>query len=65
MKGHVSIETMAGGAAFTGSIKIATTTQGRTMDVTMKMSGKYLGADCGTVAPHLRVASGRPLGVPW
>lgn len=49
MKGQVSIESMSGGTAFNGSVKMATTTQGRTMDVNMKMSGKYLGADCGTV----------------
>jgi hypothetical protein len=49
MKGQVSIETTAGGTAFTGSMKMDTITQGRTMNVTMKMSGKYLGADCGTV----------------
>jgi hypothetical protein len=49
MKGQVSIESMSDGTAFNGSMKMATTTQGRTMDVNMKMSGKYLGADCGTV----------------
>jgi Protein of unknown function (DUF3617) len=49
MKGQISIETSAGGTAFTGSMKMATTAQGRTMNVAMKMSGKYLGADCGTV----------------
>jgi hypothetical protein len=49
MKGQVSIESMSDGTAFNGSMKMAATTQGRTMDVNMKMSGKYLGADCGTV----------------
>jgi hypothetical protein len=49
MKGQVSIETTGGGTAFTGSMTMATTAQGRTMNVAMKMSGKYLSADCGTV----------------
>jgi hypothetical protein len=49
MKGTVNIESAAGGTAYTGTMKMATTTQGRTMNVSMKMSGKYLGADCGTV----------------
>ena len=49
MTGKISIEAAAGGTAFTGSMNMATSAQGRTMNVTMKMSGKYLGADCGTV----------------
>jgi hypothetical protein len=49
MNGQISIETSAGGTAFTGSMKMATTAQDRAMTVTMKLSGKYLGADCGTV----------------
>ena len=49
MKGQVTIETTAGGTLFTGAMKMAATAQGRTVNVAMKMSGKYLGADCGTV----------------
>ena len=49
MTGQVNIEAAAGGTAFTGSMKMATSAQGSTMNVTMKLSGKYLGADCGTV----------------
>jgi len=48
MKGHITIEAPSA-TAFSGSMKMATSTQGRKMDVSMKMSGKYLGADCGTV----------------
>jgi hypothetical protein len=49
MKGQITIQTMAAGTAMTGSMQMATTGEGRTMNVTMKMSGKYLSADCGTV----------------
>jgi hypothetical protein len=49
MTGKINIQTTAGGSAFTGSMDMAATTQGKTMNVNMKMSGKYLGADCGTV----------------
>ena len=38
-----------GPAAFTGSMKMTTSAQGRAMDVSMKMTGKFLSADCGTV----------------
>jgi Protein of unknown function (DUF3617) len=49
MKGQISIESTGGGTAFTGSMKMATSAPGRTMNITMKMSGKYLGAECGNV----------------
>ena len=49
MKGQINIESLAGGTAFKGAMKMATTAQGRSMNVNMTMAGKYLGADCGTV----------------
>jgi len=47
MTGQLTIETSAGGTAFTGSMKTVTSARGRTMNLTMKMSGKYLGPNCG------------------
>jgi len=48
MKGHIAIEAQSA-TAFTGSMNMAASGQGRTMDVSMKMAGKFLSADCGTV----------------
>ena len=49
MKGHVDIQSLAGGTAFKGAVKMETSAGGRTMNVAMTMTGKYLGPDCGTV----------------
>jgi hypothetical protein len=49
MKGQINIESLAGGTAFKGAMKMVTTAQGRSMNVNMTMAGKYLSADCGTV----------------
>jgi hypothetical protein len=35
--------------AFTGTVTSTSTGRGREMSVTIKMTGKWLGADCGTV----------------
>jgi hypothetical protein len=48
MKGHIAIEAQSA-TAFAGSMKMASSAQGRSMDVSMKMTGKFLDADCGTV----------------
>jgi len=49
LKGHIAIDASPGGSAFTGTMKMDSTTPGRPMGVSIKMSGKYLAADCGTV----------------
>jgi hypothetical protein len=49
MKGQMSIDSLSGGTAFKGTAKMAATRAGRTMNVALAMSGKYLGADCGTI----------------
>ena len=40
MKGQVDIQSLAGGTAFKGAVKMATSARGRTMDVAMTMSGQ-------------------------
>jgi len=47
LKGHVTIDASPGGSAFTGIMKMDSTTPGRPSGVSIKMSGKYLAADCG------------------
>ena len=47
MKGRIEIDASAGGSAFTGTMKMDSTTPGRPSGVSIKMSGKYLSADCG------------------
>jgi len=47
LKGHVTIDASPGGSAFTGVMKMDSTTPGRPSGVSIKMSGKYLAADCG------------------
>ena len=50
MKGQINVESLAGGSAFKGTMKMTSTTSaGRSMNMTMNMSGKYLGPDCGDV----------------
>jgi hypothetical protein len=49
MKGQVNIQSLAGGTAFKGAVKMETSARGSTMNVAMTMSGKYLGPDCGSV----------------
>ena len=48
-KGQITVESLAGGSAYKGAMKMATTSRGRTMNLTMTMTGKYLGAECGDV----------------
>ena len=49
MNGHIVIDSLAGGTSFKGTSNMAMTTQGKTMNVDMSMSGKFISADCGTV----------------
>jgi hypothetical protein len=37
---------------FNGTMQMHVVSQGRTMDITQKMSGKWLGPDCGDVKPR-------------
>jgi hypothetical protein len=37
---------------FTGTVQMHVNSQGRSMDVTQKISGKWLGSDCGDVKPR-------------
>jgi len=46
--GHAHFEASSP-SAFSGTMKFAQTEGGKTMNVDMQMSGKWLGADCGTV----------------
>ncbi len=46
--GEMHIQT-SGPTAFTGTMKMNAAEGGRTMVVDMKMTGKWLGADCGDV----------------
>jgi hypothetical protein len=48
-KGEVNIEAGAGGTSYNGTMKMATMNAGRSMNLTMTMTGKYLGAACGAV----------------
>ena len=48
LTGHIAIDAQSS-AGFTGSMKMVSAAQGRTVNMSMKMTGKYLGADCGTV----------------
>jgi hypothetical protein len=49
MKGQVRVESQSGGSAFTGTMKMTAAGRGQAMNVSIKMSGKYLGADCGSI----------------
>ena len=49
VKGQISVESLSGGNAFKGAMKMATTSGAQTINVNMTMSGKYLGPDCGDV----------------
>ena len=48
-KGQIDVQSLAGGSAFKGTMKMATMSQGRSMNMNMAMTGKYLGPDCGSV----------------
>jgi Protein of unknown function (DUF3617) len=48
-KGQITVESLDGGSAYKSTMKMATTSRGRTMNLTMTMTGKYLGPTCGDV----------------
>src|SRR5215204_483215 len=48
-KGEINVESSAGGTAYANTMKMETMSRGRTMNLTMKMTGKYLGPACGDV----------------
>lgn len=48
-KGEINVEALAGGTAYKGTMKMASMSRGRTMNLTMTMTGKYLGPECGDV----------------
>ena len=48
-KGQINVESLSGGSAYKAAMKMAATSRGRTMNMTMTMTGKYLGPDCGGV----------------
>ena len=48
-KGQIDVQAGAGGTSYTSTMKMATMNRGRAMNLTMKMTGKYLGPDCGDV----------------
>ena len=47
-KGVVNIQTTSS-EAFTGTVQMASTQDGKTTNVSMKLTGKYVGAACGNV----------------
>ena len=49
MKGQLTVESLEGGNAYKGTMKMTTSASGQTMDLTMNMTGKYLGPACGDV----------------
>ena len=50
VKGHINVEALDGGNAYKGTMKMASTgANGQTLNLTMNMSGKYLGPTCGDV----------------
>jgi len=49
VKGQINVESLSGGNAFKGAMKMATTSGTQTINLNMAMSGKYLGPDCGDV----------------
>jgi hypothetical protein len=48
-RGEIDVQSSGGGTAYTNTMKMATTGRGQTMNLTMKMTGKYLGPACGDV----------------
>jgi hypothetical protein len=48
-KGEITVEAGAGGTSYTSTMKMATMNRGRAMNLTMTMTGKYLGPACGDV----------------
>ena len=48
-KGEINVVSSAGGTAYTNTMKMETMSRGRSMNLAMKMTGKYLGPDCGDV----------------
>jgi hypothetical protein len=49
MKGQINVESADGGNAYKGTMKMATTGSGQTVNLTMNITGKYLGPTCGDV----------------
>ena len=49
MKGQIDVESSAGGTVIKNTMHMAVTGRGRSMNMTMIMTGKYLGPECGTV----------------
>jgi hypothetical protein len=49
MKGQLSVESLEDGNAYKATMKMATSGRGQTVNLTMNMTGKYLGPACGDV----------------
>jgi hypothetical protein len=50
MKGQINVESLEGGNAYKGTMKMTSAGRtGRSMNMTMTMTGKYLGPACGNV----------------
>lgn len=49
--------TLLGDTGYTGKTLVNTTSRGKPEQVTMEQSGKWLGADCGTVKPLPRASA--------
>ena len=49
MTGQMRAESLAGGNAYKSTMKMTGITRGRPMNMTMTMTGKYLGPECGNV----------------
>ena len=49
VKGQINVESLDGGNAFKGTMKMASSSGGKTLNLNMNMTGKYLGPDCGDV----------------
>ena len=49
MKGQINVESLDGGNAYNSTMKMASSGRGQTVNLTMNMTGKYLGPACGDV----------------
>ena len=49
MTGQMHAESLAGGSAYKSTMKMTGMNRGRPMNMTMTMTGKYLGPECGNV----------------
>lgn len=49
MKGQINVESLDGGNAYKSTMKMASSGRGQTVNLTMNMTGKYLGPACGDV----------------